>query len=155
MNLIVERTREFATECAHIEYPESVFVYHPLIYAWDFHKKYLEQYVKEGTKSLFLGMNPGPFGMAQTGVPFGEVNVVKAYLHIDEHLQNLPITHPKRPIDGLNCVRSEVSGRRLWGLIKERYPLAQMFAKDIAIMNYCQLSLLIEDQLGRILSQRR
>ena len=137
MNLIVERTREFATECAHIEYPESVFVYHPLIYAWDFHKKYLEQYVEEGAKSLFLGMNPGPFGMAQTGVPFGEVNVVKAYLHIDEHLHNLPVTHPKRPIDGLLCVRSEVSGRRLWGLIKERYPLAHMFPKDIAIMNYC------------------
>jgi single-strand selective monofunctional uracil DNA glycosylase len=149
MNLIVDRTKEFAFECARIEYPENVYVYHPLIYAWDFHRKYLERYVKEDTKALFLGMNPGPFGMAQTGIPFGEVDVVEEYLHIDEQLHNLPITHPKRPIDGLNCARSEVSGRRLWALIKERYPLAHMFPPYLAIMNYCPVVFVDKGPTGK------
>ena len=137
MKNIVERTKEFAFQCAQLKYPDTVYVYHPLIYAWNFHEKYLHLYVKEHTKTLFLGMNPGPFGMAQTGVPFGEVNVVKEYLHLDEPLQDIPLTHPKRPIDGLHCQRSEVSGRRLWALIEQRYPLAHLFPTHLAIMNYC------------------
>ena len=32
---------------------------------------------------VFLGMNPGPFGMAQVGVPFGEVAAVRDWLRID------------------------------------------------------------------------
>ncbi len=137
MNTLIDRTKLFASECQEIEYPECVYVYHPLNYAWNFHKKYLELYVKKGTKALFLGMNPGPFGMAQTGIPFGEVNVVKEYLKIDEPLLALPITHPKRPIEGLLCERSEVSGRRLWSLIEKKFPLSKQFTPHLAIMNYC------------------
>ena len=137
MNRLVERTKEFAIECTHIEYPDTLYVYHPLLYAWNFHKKYLELFVQEHTRTLFLGMNPGPFGMAQTGIPFGEVNVVREYLQINEQLQDIPPTHKKRPIDGLNCKRSEVSGRRMWALMQSRYPSSSQFPPHVAIMNYC------------------
>lgn len=149
MKRIIERTKEFAAQCAHIEYPDTVYVYHPLIYAWNFHKKYLELFIQEGTKTLFLGMNPGPFGMAQTGVPFGEVDVVKEYLQIDEQLQDIPLTHPKRPIDGLNCKRHEVSGKRLWTLVEQRYPAAHLFPPHIAIMNYCPVVFVDKGPTGK------
>lgn len=44
------------------------YVYNPLEYAWDTHRLYAEKYCHSGQSVLFLGMNPGPFGMAQTGV---------------------------------------------------------------------------------------
>lgn len=44
------------------------YTYNPLEYAWDTHRCYVETYCQEGQSVLFLGMNPGPFGMAQTGV---------------------------------------------------------------------------------------
>ncbi|NCB02985.1 MAG: single-stranded DNA-binding protein [Spirochaetia bacterium] len=146
---LVETTKEFAKLCSEIEYSDDVYVYHPLLYAWDFHKKYIEQFVKQYTETLFLGMNPGPFGMAQTGIPFGEVSVVKDYLCIDESLKNLPATHPKRPIEGLVCSRSEVSGRRLWGLIQKRYPLSSSFSEHIAVMNYCPVVFVDKGSTGK------
>lgn len=149
MNSLIERTKEFAHQCAGITYPDDFYVYHPLIYAWNFHKRYLELYVQEGAKALFLGMNPGPFGMAQTGIPFGEVNVVKKYLQIDEKLQDIPLTHIKRPIDGLHCKRSEVSGRRLWSLIEQRYPSRQQFPLHLAIMNYCPVVFVDKGPTGK------
>lgn len=44
------------------------YVYNPLEYAWDTHRCYVEKYCRSGQSILFLGMNPGPFGMGQTGV---------------------------------------------------------------------------------------
>lgn len=44
------------------------YVYNPLEYAWETHRCYVERYCRGGQSVLFLGMNPGPFGMAQTGV---------------------------------------------------------------------------------------
>ncbi len=146
---LIEITSQFAFKCAHIEYQEDVYVYHPLQYAWNFHKKYIELYVKENTDTLFLGMNPGPFGMAQTGIPFGEVNVVRDYLGIDEKLENLPTCHPKRPIEGLKCSRSEVSGRRLWTLIQNRFPVSSLFPDSVAIMNYCPVVFVDKGPTGK------
>ena len=43
-------------------------IYNPLSYAAETHQCYVRSYGNSSKKVLFLGMNPGPFGMAQTGV---------------------------------------------------------------------------------------
>lgn len=115
------------------------FTYNPLEYAWEPHVMYLEKYAKSPKKNLFLGMNPGPFGMAQTGVPFGEVDAVKNWLGIEAPVSSPPATHPKRPVQGFACPKSEVSGRRLWGLFKEEFGTAEEFFKENFVVNYCPL----------------
>jgi single-strand selective monofunctional uracil DNA glycosylase len=114
-------------------------VYNPLEYAWRPHEAYLKRYGSGSKRVVFLGMNPGPFGMAQTGVPFGEIAAVRDWLGIDEPVDKPANEHPKRPIDGFNCTRSEVSGRRLWGLFSERFGTAASFFKDHFVLNYCPL----------------
>lgn len=42
--------------------------YNPIEYAADLHCKYLKKCLNEPKPVVFIGMNPGPFGMAQTGV---------------------------------------------------------------------------------------
>jgi single-strand selective monofunctional uracil DNA glycosylase len=115
------------------------WVYRPLEYAWLPHRRYLERYGGGPKKTLFLGMNPGPFGMAQTGVPFGEVAAVRDWLGIREPVGKPAAEHPKRPVTGFDCTRSEVSGRRLWGLFKTRFGTADAFFKDHFVINYCPL----------------
>lgn len=88
---------------------------------------------------VFLGMNPGPFGMVQTGVPFGEVAAVRDWMGIEEAVGKPSEEHPKRPVEGFRCQRSEVSGRRLWGLFAERFESAEDFFKDHFVLNYCPL----------------
>ena len=84
-------------------------------------------------------MNPGPFGMAQTGVPFGEIAAVTLWMGITASIGQPPATHPKRPVQGFNCPRSEVSGRRLWGLFEEMYGTAEAFFSKAYVANYCPL----------------
>jgi len=114
-------------------------VYQPLDYAWRPHQRYLEKYATGPKRVLFLGMNPGPFGMAQTGVPFGEIAAVRDWLGIDEPVDKPRNEHPKRPVEGFQCKRSEVSGRRLWGLFAERFDDAESFFKQHFVLNYCPL----------------
>jgi single-strand selective monofunctional uracil DNA glycosylase len=114
-------------------------IYNPLRYAWAGHRRYLEQFAGSPKKVIFLGMNPGPFGMAQTGVPFGEVSLVRDWVGVDVAIERPPNEHPKRPIEGFACQRSEVSGRRLWGLFSEKYPNAGDFFADHFVANYCPL----------------
>lgn len=115
------------------------WTYRPLEYAWRPHEVYLNRYGQGRKRMIFLGMNPGPFGMAQTGVPFGEIAAVRDWMGIDEGVDKPEREHPKRPIEGFACERSEVSGRRLWGLFAERYPKARDFFADHFVLNYCPL----------------
>ncbi len=49
---------------------------------------------------------------------------------IEREALNLPASahqHPKRPIEGFDCARSEVSGRRLWGWAALRFGSAETF----------------------------
>ena len=119
--------------------PPVTHVYNPVDYAWQPHEKYLRLYGNGGQRVLFLGMNPGPFGMAQTGVPFGEIAAVRDWMHIQEPVSKPAGENPKRPIDGFNCIRSEVSGRRLWGLAASRFGTARSFFKEHFVANYCPL----------------
>ncbi|HEY0456299.1 MAG TPA: uracil-DNA glycosylase family protein [Verrucomicrobiae bacterium] len=113
--------------------------YNPLEYAWAGHEKYLRAYAQGPKRVLFLGMNPGPFGMAQTGVPFGEVAAVRDWMKINETILKPSLDHPKRPVLGFACPRSEVSGQRLWGLFAQRFPLANDFFAEHFVVNYCPL----------------
>ena len=135
---IVDRTFKFAKDCSELCFSFDGYIYNPLEYAWECHRQFLEKYVQQGAKSIFLGMNPGPFGMMQTGVPFGEINAVKQYLKINGNVEKPKKEHPSRPVEGLDVKRSEISGQRLWGLISNKYPDAD-FADDIAMFNFCPL----------------
>ncbi len=127
-------------------------VYNPYDYAYAMHEQYVRRYGDSTKRVVFLGMNPGPWGMAQTGAPFGEVAAVRDYLKLDAPFGKPRDEHPKRPIEGLACTRSEVSGRRLWGLLAQRYPEADRFFNDGAggfILNYCPLVFMEESGKNR------
>ena len=118
------------------------FVYNPLDYARETHEIYLERYGGGPKEAVLVGMNPGPWGMAQTGVPFGEVTAVRDWLGIDGRIGQPGVEHPKRPILGLGCPRSEVSGRRLWGWAAETFETPASFFSRFFIANYCPLQFL-------------
>ena len=117
----------------------TTHIYNPLRYAWPGHRSYLEKHATSPKKLIFLGMNPGPFGMAQTGVPFGEVSIVRDWVGVEATIPSPENVHPKRPIEGFACQKSEVSGRRLWGLFAERFQKAEDFFADHFVANYCPL----------------
>jgi len=123
---------------------EVTHVYNPLVYAKAAHEAYLERFATPACRVLFMGMNPGPWGMAQTGVPFGEIAAVRDWMGIDEPIRKPKREHPKRPIQGFDCPRSEVSGRRLWGLFAERYQTPEAFFAEHFIYNYCPLVFMAE-----------
>ncbi len=125
---------------AGLTFPRQVAcVYNPLEYAIAPHLQYLQRYGTGKKRTLFLGMNPGPWGMVQTGVPFGEVSFVRDWLEINAHVAQPTQVHPKRPIQGFDCQRTEVSGLRFWGLMAERFPDVNDFFSDSFVVNYCPL----------------
>jgi single-strand selective monofunctional uracil DNA glycosylase len=119
--------------------PPVTHVYNPLVYAWPLHLAYLNRFGGPGKRVVFLGMNPGPYGMAQTGVPFGEVTAVRDWMGLSGSIGVPPLVHPKRPILGLACARSEVSGRRLWGFFQRRFGSPERFFARHFVANYCPL----------------
>jgi single-strand selective monofunctional uracil DNA glycosylase len=119
--------------------PPVAYTGNPLDYAWAAHEQYLQKYGGGKKRVVFLGMNPGPFGMAQTGVPFGEVAAARDWLKIFALISPPSKTHPKRPIEGFDCTRSEVSGKRLWGLFSERFGTPEKFFAEHFVLNYCPL----------------
>lgn len=137
---LIAAAKKLSREVDALTFAEPVtHVYNPLAYAWRSHQAYLSRVNDEGARVVFLGMNPGPWGMAQTGVPFGEVAAARDYLGIDVAVKRPAKEHVKRPVEGFACGRSEVSGRRLWGLFQQRYPDAGDFFVDHFVVNYCPL----------------
>lgn len=128
--------------------PPVAAVYNPLAYARRPHVAYLER-ARSGIDALLLGMNPGPWGMAQTGVPFGEVDHVRSFLGIDEPVERPEVEHPKRPIEGFACTRSEVSGRRLWSWVQDRFGTSDAFFDRFFIWNDCPLAFMEESGRNR------
>lgn len=126
------------------------FVYDPLVYAWPAHAQYIEKYGDGEKEIVLVGMNPGPFGMAQTGVPFGEVRLVSTWLKIDAPIGAPARMHEKRPVLGYACPRSEVSGARLWGAIAKKHPDPRTFFRRCFVVNFCPLLFL--DDGGRNLT---
>jgi len=114
-------------------------VYNPLRYARAPHREYLRRYGAGPKEVVLLGMNPGPFGMAQTGVPFGAVSAVRDFLGIESPVRRPPAEHPKRPVEGFACPRTEISGQRLWGFVRERFGTPEKFFARFFVANYCPL----------------
>ena len=119
-------------------------VTNPLNYAWEYHESYLSQYSDLGATTLMLGMNPGPYGMAQCGVPFGATYIARDFLNITGEITDPEGRHPKRPIIGLDFERQEVSGTRLWGLLKDIWGSPEEIHKNVFLVNHCPLLLLGE-----------
>lgn len=122
--------------------PPTALVYNPLAYARAPHEAYLERYGRGTGRVLFVGMNPGPFGMAQTGIPFGDVRMVRDFLGLEGKVGHPPQEHPSRPVLGFDCPRSEVSGTRFWGWAKDRFGDAPTFFERFFVINYCPLAFL-------------
>ncbi len=119
--------------------PPVSHTYNPLEYAWERHCDYLGRFCQGPKRVLLLGMNPGPYGMAQTGVPFGEIPAVRDWMGISGPVGKPDPEHPRRPITGFDCPRSEVSGRRLWGLFAEKFGTPERFFAQHFVANYCPL----------------
>ncbi|MFK7962042.1 MAG: uracil-DNA glycosylase family protein [Phycisphaerales bacterium] len=117
----------------------SACVYNPLVHARGPAEQYLKRFGRGRRDVIFVGMNPGPYGMAQTGVPFGEVASVREFLGIEGRVDRPANEHPKRPIDGFACPRSEVSGRRLWSWVADRWGSADAFFARAFVWNFCPL----------------
>lgn len=137
---LVSVSRKLSARVARLKFGSPVtHVYNPLEYARAAHERYLEHYGAAPKEAVFVGMNPGPFGMAQTGVPFGDVKMVRDWMGISLPVDSPKGQHPKRPIQGFGCGRSEVSGTRLWGWAKERFGTPDAFFKRFFVLNYCPL----------------
>ena len=119
-------------------------VYNPLAYAWEPFANYNRRFAQNRKRVVFLGMNPGPFGMMQTGVPFGEIAAVRDWMKVSGVVGKPRLEHPRRPITGFACTRSEVSGKRLWGLFAERFRTPERFFTAHFVVNYCPLVFLEE-----------
>ena len=147
---LLKAARKLRDQVDQLSFDDPVtHVYNPLAYAWDSHQAYLKLANDSGARVVFLGMNPGPWGMAQTGVPFGEIAAARDWLGIDLPVQRPRNEHPKRPVEGFQCAKSEVSGRRLWGLFHDRFGTPDKFFAEHFVMNYCPLVFMEESARNR------
>ncbi len=145
---LVEISEHLRDAVARLRFGGAVaYVYNPLDYARGPHGVYLSRYGAGRKEVLLVGMNPGPFGMAQTGVPFGDVVMVREWLGISGTVERPRREHPKRPVLGFDCPRREVSGTRLWGWARERFGAPANFFRRFFVWNYCPLMFL--DEGGR------
>jgi single-strand selective monofunctional uracil DNA glycosylase len=145
---LVSVSRRLSQKLNRLKFSEPVsHVYNPLVYARATWENYLVTYAKKKVGAVLLGMNPGPFGMAQTGVPFGEINAVAGWLKIHGPVKKPNQEHPKRLVEGFACKRSEVSGSRIWTWAQKRYGSPKKFFQKFFILNYCPLLFL--EQSGR------
>ncbi len=140
MDALVRISRQLSARVDELEFPSAAVVYNPLVYARVPHEAYLERWgAMRPREVLMVGMNPGPFGMAQTGVPFGDVTMVRDFVGIEGPVGKPPNEHPRRPIAGFACSRSEVSGTRFWGWARERFGTAERFFERVHVANWCPL----------------
>lgn len=151
---LIEIAFELRTRVARLRFDAPVtHVYNPLVYAWRPHREYLRRFGKGTREVVLLGMNPGPWGMAQTGVPFGDVTLVRDWIGIEAPVRQPARPHPRRPVLGFGCTRGEVSGRRLWGWARAAFGTPERFFARFFILNYCPLAFFEES--GRNLTPDR
>lgn len=140
MKSLVQVSRALNRAVGKLSFSEPVtHVYNPLEYARRPHEIYLERFGARPKEVLLVGMNPGPFGMAQTGIPFGDVGFVRDWMGIEAKVDRPTEEHPKRPVLGFDCGRSEVSGSRLWGWARDTYGARELFFERYFVANYCPL----------------
>jgi len=146
---VLAAARDLREACDELEHL-APYVYDPLSYAWEAHERYCAKYGQGARRTILVGMNPGPWGMGQTGVPFGDVVWVRDWMGIKgAHTQPARL-HPKRPVAGFGCTRREPSGSRLYGWASARYGAADAFFREFYVVNYCPL--LFFDEAGKNLT---
>lgn len=132
--------RELSQALGELSFTAPVtHVYDPLTYAWEPYEAYVRRFGGKPGRALFVGMNPGPFGMAQTGVPFGAVKAVRDWMGISGRVGRPDPEHAKRPVLGFDQPRAEVSGSRVWGWAEDRYGTADAFFDRFYVTNWCPL----------------
>lgn len=121
-------------------------VYNPTVYARRLHCAYLERFLANRRPAVvFVGMNPGPWGMCQTGVPFGCVPAVRDWMRLDGELDGRPPGElAAYPVRGMQCERVEVSGTRLWAVMRQVFGDAERFFAHCFVHNLCPLALFAE-----------
>jgi single-strand selective monofunctional uracil DNA glycosylase len=150
VSALVDIARDLARDVRGLAFgPPVTHVYRTLDYAFEPFAAYLERYGAGRKEYVLFGMNPGPFGMAQTGIPFGDVGMVRDWLGIEGPVGRPEREHPARPVAGFTCPRGEVSGRRLWGWAKDRFGTPERFFERFLVLNYCPLAFLEERGANR------
>ncbi len=139
----LEWTKDLRERSDQITFGEKVsWSYNPLRYAWPVHRAYLRSFGRGKKRSVFLGMNPGPWGMGQTGIPFGDPVIAGDWMG----LRGLEIQRPanqreQRPVKGWDSEREEGSGQRLFGYLRSRFGSLEKFFRDHFVLNYFPLVL--------------
>jgi single-strand selective monofunctional uracil DNA glycosylase len=147
---LVSISRELSQKVDKLRFAAPVtHIYNPLAYAREPHERYLTRWGSAPKRALLLGMNPGPFGMAQTGVPFGDIGMVRDFLGVTGKVGRPTAEHPKRRIAGFDCPRGEVSGQRLWGFARARFGTPAEFFRYFFVVNYCPLAFMEESGANR------
>ncbi|XP_053682606.1 single-strand selective monofunctional uracil DNA glycosylase isoform X2 [Sabethes cyaneus] len=114
--------------------------YNPIEYAAELHIAYLQKFLDGPKPVLFLGMNPGPWGMCQTGVPFGYIPAVRDWMQLRGQVSKPNPELESRPVDGLNCTRAEQSGKRWWDLFQSLCGEPEVFFRNCFVFNICPLA---------------
>jgi single-strand selective monofunctional uracil DNA glycosylase len=154
MQNLFKITDDLLEALAPLEFSHPVtHIYNPLKYARPAYDEYLKRYGGKPKEVLLLGMNPGPWGMVQTGIPFGEISAVRDWMGIQPHHGVPRRFHPKRPVEGFLCKRREVSGTRLWGWAESRFGTPENFFSRFFVANYCPLMFLEESGRNRTPNQ--
>lgn len=150
MPSLIDISRKLAKRCDALTFAAPVtHVYDPLTYAREPHERYLSRWGEGPKEVIMLGMNPGPFGMAQTGVPFGDVAMVRDFVGVTGKVKKPEHEHPARTVTGFDCPRSEVSGTRLWSWVRDRFHTPEAFFSRFFVVNYCPLVFMEESGKNR------
>lgn len=136
-SLLTKRLNRLNRDLAGLEFTSPV---HTVVNPWDYAKDGRDAYLDmlpDRPRLFLLGMNPGPWGMAQTGIPFGEVGMVRDWMGLTPKVKVPENEHSKRPVQGMNCTRSEVSGSRFWGWMKDRYGTPEACFREVVVWPFC------------------
>ena len=132
--------RDLSAELEALSFGAPVtHVYDPHAYAMEPLRAYFRLHANAGIEALLLGMNPGPYGMAQTGVPFGDAEMTRDWLGVREPVGHPVDEHPKRPVLGFDIGRREVSGTRIWSWARDHFGQPARFFRRFFVANYCPL----------------
>lgn len=137
--------KDLCKKLSRVSLPGKIqYVYNPLEYAFESHLNFVRKFCTGEKYILFVGMNPGPFGMSQNGVPFGECAVVKEWMHIEGEVSKPVLEHPKRRVVGLECSRSEVTGGRFWQLFRTLCHTPEHFFRTSFVHSLCPFAFLTD-----------
>ncbi len=138
-SLILELSESLSSELEKVDWEFAGIVCNPLVYAWENYAEYVRMSVSNSSIILFLGMNPGPYGMMQTGVPFGDINAVKNYLKISGTVLEPECNPPHKRVEGMKISRGEISGQKFWKMAST-YGSPEEFFAVASVFSFCPLA---------------